>query len=255
MDMNLSEDADIDRHKTMQAEGLTVNLTDEHHPTAIEGVWELRRSLEEMPRQLYAQAVALTDVAWKAFQNGPLYFSQRYPGELARFRWVIDAKDEKRITRYEDWWQVCVMAFLQSRSLREPLMTLRGADYSAFHRNFPSVPMPDYLRSHTDHPEDQVADLSAVFRREMEFATSETQIGLQIADILTNALRRALSARLRPDGWRPLGKLIIHRTEGALRLINLGPGEDVVRTPYSPVINQLNRNGRSMLKQKTRRHR
>lgn len=255
MDMNLSDDADIDHHKSMQAEGLTVNLTDEHHPRAIKAAWELRRSLERMSRQLYAQSVALTDVAWKSFQNGQLYFCQRFPGELARFRWVIDAKDKMGITSYEEWWRTSVKPLLQSRSLRDPLGMLQGGDYSAFHRNFPSRPIPAYLRPHTDHPKHWGGDLTAVFGREMEFATSETHIGIQIADVLTNALRRALSGRLQPEGWRSLGKLIVHRRDGAIELINLGPREGRVRTPYSEVVIQLNSTGRSMLKQKSRRRR
>jgi hypothetical protein len=73
-----------------------------------------------MPLQLYAQCVALTHVARRAWEHGMLYFCQRMPGELARFRWVIDAKG-KSITPQEDWWKVCVKPWLQSQTMRRPV--------------------------------------------------------------------------------------------------------------------------------------
>ena len=147
------------------------------------------------------------------------------------------------------------MPLLQSLSAREPLIHLKGGDYSAFQRNFPSVPIPEHLRSIFRGLTKRGDDLNAILGREMEFATSETYIGLQIVDILTNALRRSLSARFQPEGWRPVGKLLIHRREGAIRLITLGPREGSARPPYAKVINQLNRNGRSMIKPKNQRRR
>lgn len=251
MDMNLSEDADIDCHKAMQAEGITGNLTEEHHPNLVKEVWENRRLLEQMPQQLYAQAVALTEVVWNAFQNGQLFFCQRYPGELARFRWVIDAKGKDRITDYEKWWRQSVMPLVQSRSAREPVIHLKGGDYSAFRRNFPSVPVPEHLQTISRNSKTRADNVNAILGREMVFAASEAHVGLQIADILTNALRRSLSSRLQPEGWTPLAKLLIRNRKGAIRLRNFGPRSGSVRTPYAKVINQLNRGGRSMIKQKS----
>lgn len=256
MDMNLSEDADIEHHKAMQANGMTANLTDDHHPNLVEEVWRIRQLLEQMPLQLYAQAVALTEVVCKAYQTGQLYFCQRYPGELARFRWVIDAKDKNRITDYEDWWQLSVMPLIESRSRRKPTIHLKGGDYSVFRRNFPSVPIPEHQRPIPDGSTGRGDDLNAILGKEMEFAPSETYIGLQIVDILTNALRRCLSGHLKPEGWEPLRKLLIYnKNEWAISLINLSPREGSVRTPYARVINRLNQGGLSMIKQKSKRRR
>jgi hypothetical protein len=126
----------------------------------------LREELERMPLQLYAQLVTLTHVAWRTLGHGMLYFCQRMPGELGRFRWVIDAKGES-VTPQEEWWRVCVKPLLQTRSIRDPLPRLKSGDYSAFARNFPRKPVPDYLRERLRPGTRTVGDLTAVFA-EME---------------------------------------------------------------------------------------
>lgn len=246
MDMNLCEDADVDHHRAQQARGMTVNLTDEHHPELVSSVWKLRRSLEQMPRQLYAQAVALTDVAWTAFEHGQLYLCQRYPGELARYRWVIDAKEKYKITEYEHWWQHSVMPLIQSRSLREPSVKLKGGDYSAYRRNFPASPTPDYLVGPSSRPNETTDDLRAIFR-ELEFAESEKYIGLQVVDVLANGLRRSLSGRMGRMGWSKISDLTIHQAKGAIILKNIGPRSGSVVTNYADVVNEINAGGRSKL--------
>ena len=142
------------------------------------------------------------------------------------------------------------MPLVRSRSAREPMLHLKGGDYSAFHRNFPRIPVHKHLMEVFGDATRRGGDLNAILGREMEFATSESHIGLQIVDILTNALRRSLSARFQPEGWRPIGRLVIHRNDGAIRLIKFGPGEGRVRATYAPVIEQLNRHGRFMIKRK-----
>jgi hypothetical protein len=247
MDMNLSTDEEVEHHKSKQAEGMTKNLTDEHHQNLVEAVWELRRALEKMPRQLYAQAVSLTELVCKACENGQVYFCQRFPGELAHFRWVIDAKEPAKLTRYEEWWRESVMGLVEARSMREPIVKLKGGDYSAFYRSFPSLPMPRYLQDHFVGEHEKADDVKGILGRELEFAISDNSIGLQIADVLANALRRSFSGRLHREGWRPIGRLLVHRKAGAIRPINLGYRNGAVRAPYAEIMNELNRTGRSML--------
>lgn len=254
MDMNLCKDADVDYHKERQAEGMTVHLTDEHHANLISSVWEMRQVLEQMPRQLYAQAVATTSVVWNAFQHGQLFFCQRWPGELGRYRWVIDAKDKNKITKYENWWQQSVMPLIQSHSIREPGIKLKGGDYSSYNRNFPPIRTPNYLLPHVEGENEKGDDLKAIFR-ELEFANSETQTGLQVVDILANALRRSLSGRMGRKGWCKMSSLTVHQKDGSVVLKNLGPSSGSVNTSYGAIINEINSGGRSMLVTRKKRRR
>ena len=80
---------------------------------------------------LYVQAILTIELIANVLQKATLYYAQRKPNELGRFKWVIDAKDEA-ITPYEDLWSKIVLPFLESRSLSEPIRLLKQADYSAF---------------------------------------------------------------------------------------------------------------------------
>ena len=182
-----------------------------------------------MPLQLYCELVTLTDVVWRALGHGMSYYCQRLAGELARFRLVIDAKSNLNITPHEEWWRQCVKPLLQSLSIREPLPMLKSGDYSAFRRNFPSLAVPDYLREHVPSNLVSVGDLSGILR-EIEFDDSRQQVGLQIADALTNCVRRALIGNVQADGWRHVRKLMIRRRGGAVKFISMGSGGPIPRT-------------------------
>jgi len=252
-DLTGCPEADIKAHQADQAARLTVSLTERHHPNLVQQVWQLRWAMEGLAPQLYVQSLALTGVIWRALGHGQLYFCQRRAGELSRFVWRIDAKEEGKITAYEDLWVKTLFPFLQSTSLREPLIQLRGGDYSAYRRNFPKIPVPEYLREQHGGPikEPFGHDLRAVFR-DMEFQASHRSMGLQVADVLTNAVRRALTGRLRREGWEPLQLLMIHTAAGAIRPQTLKNDGGVV-SGYAHVIRRLNAGGRDMLTPSRRR--
>jgi hypothetical protein len=84
-----------------QCELITKDLTPEHYPELVKEVWDLRRLLERMPRQLYIQSRLLSELVCSASEETALYFAQRRPREIGRFEWTIDAKDPRRITSYE----------------------------------------------------------------------------------------------------------------------------------------------------------
>jgi hypothetical protein len=253
MDMGCATEAEVKHHRQKQAEGMTVNLTPEHYAGLVAEAHKLRGVLETMPLQLYSELVTLTHVVWRALGHGMLYYCQRLPGELARFRWVIDAKSDLNITPHEDWWRVCVKPILQARSIREPIAMLKGGDYSAFRRNFPSRVIPNYLREHMSGDARSLGDLGAVLGREMEFADSRDHIGLQIADALTNCVRRALVGNLQAEGWQPLRQLMIRHRDGAVKFIAMGSGASIRGRPYAQVAQRLASGGRGMIVPSKRR--
>ena len=80
-------------------------------------------------------------------RDGVLYFVQRFPKSLGKFRWKIDQKNSTR-TEYEKTFETLTPALLQSFSLREPIPMLEGADYSAFQRfDYPEGETPTYLKT------------------------------------------------------------------------------------------------------------
>jgi hypothetical protein len=75
---------------------------------------------------------------------------------------------------------------------------------------------------------------------------------LRIADILTNAVRRAMNGNLQPSGWEALGRLMVQSERGSqvIHLIDLsnGPRIGFARAPaYHKVIPHVERTARRML--------
>jgi hypothetical protein len=145
VDLNIHSDMQITAHRLTQAEKITEHVTAEFTPEAASSAWEMRSRLEAMPNQLYVQSVAMLRLVERIVQCSTLYYCQRRPEELADFHWVIDAKDVKRMTVYEDWWSKVIMPMLQSQSLREPLILLKEGDYRWFERSFGKADLPEYL--------------------------------------------------------------------------------------------------------------
>jgi hypothetical protein len=63
------DDARVDRHKARQCDGMTKHLTPEHHAELVRQVWDLRRVLEGMSRQLYIQCVMMKELRVRAQQQ------------------------------------------------------------------------------------------------------------------------------------------------------------------------------------------
>lgn len=245
IDMSDHTGAKLADHKLRQAEKLTENLTDEHRPDVHRGVWELRRRLEQMPLQLYAQSAVTFELLGRVVRHATLYFVQRIPKELGAFHWVVDAKDRSRTTNWEDWWSLVVLPALESRSREEPLDILEGADYSHFDR-FRMI-ASDYKTRVLGLKDRKVTNIRAIIRESFRFS-SDIEPGLELIDVVASATRRALSGRLGQDGWRYIPRIMINRRGCYVHLINLGP-EELWTTgrPYDAVLRHFRRGGRNML--------
>ena len=82
IDSEFQSEADIEAHKAAQEEGLTKNLTDEHHENLTNQVWEVRKQLEQTPLQLYVQSCALSELVYQTLYHADMYYAYRFPKEL-----------------------------------------------------------------------------------------------------------------------------------------------------------------------------
>lgn len=235
----------IEQHRKDQCEGLTKRLTDKHRASGIAGIHELRTRLERMPLQLYVQSVATFDLLGRTLQHATTYHSQREPDALACFRWIIDAKDSNAITPAEDWWAKIVKPYMQARSVREPFLQLEGGDYS--HMPTTDVALPKYLVEEFPHLKGKTGLwLNALFD-DIEFSPRAIP-GLELVDVLTNALRRGLRGRLAERGWCGIAGLMIHRKGPTyVHPIGFGPSGREVDAASDIVYRRLGTGGRSML--------
>jgi hypothetical protein len=253
MDISREDQDGIDRHKARQCEGITKYLAPSHHPNFVSQVWDLRRTLEKMPRQLYLQCVLLTELVSAASEEMTLYFAQRRPRELAQFEWTIDAKDPRRITTYERWWRDTLAPLLESRSRRKPLIMVNDPsfDYRLFQRSFSmrqSMWYPDRPREVVDGH-----DIKKMITERMAFVDSRSETLIQAVDVLASFLRRLLAGEIASDGIaRTLGRLQIFRKHenGQLQSLHVMA---VSRRPGSvpglfKTLRAMTATGRSMMK-------
>jgi hypothetical protein len=246
LDMAQNSADNIHVHRLAQCEGLTKNLTVAHNAKLIADVWALRRRLEQLPLQLYAQSMAMFDLVWRTFRHAAAYYSQREPKALASFRWVVDAKDPSGNTEYEDWWSKVVRPFLQTISIRDPFPELEDGDYSHFVGKRMAVP-EHVVKQVQDARGDQAFSMNSAFGIEFSPATS---CGLEIVDVLTNAVRRALKGRLGQEGWGGISRLMIHRHPPYIQPMHFADSSGTPPANIAEVIRRLSTGGRSMLTRK-----
>jgi hypothetical protein len=218
------EDADgIRRHRLIQAEKMTANLTSEHHPELVNQVEKLRASLEAMPDQLYIQSVAMTQLIWECAQNGAMYFSTRKPEELAHFEWKIDAKSSTGETRQETWWRSVLGPIFESNADHHQFVSLDDpkADYSFFDQAYALE--KELWRPSGDNKRVSGFDIGKLIVKTTEFVDSKSDILLQAADILANRIRRCFQDIIFDDQTAAnLGRLqIVQSRQGARQVVKI----------------------------------
>ena len=230
IDIGLHLPSEIGEHRVLQCKKVTENVTKHHNRQLVEELNALKQRLSGLSLQLFVQAVMMVEVVDSVIRSTLLHCALTRPEALGAFRWVIDAKDDKKRTEYEDLWLNIVSPALQSKSLQSPFIQLEGCDYSYFERfcNEDRPEPPAHLRSAVRHHEVpfRSSDVKKIMQEDLRFSDSRNSVGLQLVDILANAFRRACNGRLRRAGWQDLGRLAIRDvTSGRgipLRLLGKG---------------------------------
>jgi len=254
IDMGLENQSVILQHKLAQAEKITENITQAHLPGLVKDLQELQMSIRNLSDQLYIQAMITVRLTENVLRKATPYFAQREPLTLGKFNWTVDAKDRVR-TKYEKLWMKIVFPFLQTISITHPLPLVEGFDYSAFQRfhKFLDEP-PDYLRPHVGSTgRFEYVDLDKLLGESFQFLQSHDKIGLQIVDILINAIRRAMNGNLASSGWDGIGRLTVQAEKGnqVIDLISfsgpvtLSKGQEQV--PYWRLVRHVQRFAKKML--------
>jgi hypothetical protein len=200
-----------------------------------------------MAPQLYTQAVVTFATVRTVIQHSTMFYAQRHPKELGAFYWVIDGKERDGITDWEEWWSVVVAMHLQWQSFSDPVASLEGANYSHFarFRRKVSEGLKPYFKGE-EYGEDGGMIVKENFR-----CSSRPEPGLEIVDILTNAVRRALAGRLTKTGWQDIRGLMVHRREPYIQLVALR--DAAVPSSYEGVVHHFAERGRLMLSPRFRR--
>lgn len=98
------------------------------------------------------------------------------------------------------------------------------------------------------------ADIRKIFKEHFKFDQSHSNLGLQMVDILTNAIRRALDGRLSYNGWCDIGGVMAQPIRGeqhVIQMIELSEANMktpiVIKPPYSQVIAHVDKLAKPLL--------
>lgn len=235
-EMSLNSPAFMKEYQEKQAKCITENISDSCHPQLREQVFRLRGVFEQMPSQLFIQTVLLTDLIKKVIDQTAIQFAMKDPPEIGAFRWVIDGKDEQKTT-YEAAWELMAAGLIQDRCIDYPSIAVAEGDYSFFQKNF-SVPdnkWPAHLpKPRTRNPGERgmIWNLKKVLYESMMFATSSDCGGLQLADVITNAFRRALMGRLQRPAYDRMGELMRRLNGGPIEVYFFNSENDKERATF-----------------------
>lgn len=208
--------------KKVQGERLTASLTENHQPTLVQQLIELRSRVETMSAPEFVQFILLQKLVENVLRVIPNYFGFKGPRELGRFLWKADAKNNGR-SSYEICWGKLGAGLLQSAFLARPPETDPRGDYRDFYGAylFKTQEWPDHLPRPVRGGSGRIMDLGAVLRESFSFVNSRDSAGIQLADVVTNAFRRAVMGNLGRSGWDRLGELILRFDGRAIDLIHL----------------------------------
>lgn len=252
IDMMMQTAEGLTAHRTTQADMITKNVTAQHKSTLVQSLREVQNQLRNLSNQLYVQAICSFELLAKVIQKATLYFAQRKPKELAELYWVIDAKQEK-ITPYEELWRKILLPMLQSKSFRKPFNQLEEANYSYFAKYFEEMPEPpEHLKKTLGNVSPfEYIKIGKIYKN-LRFQQSRENLGLQIVDILTTAIRRAMNGNLQIQGWGQIGQLMVQsgRNSQTIQLINLSGNKVTTyknrKPPYWTVIHIVKRTCKPM---------
>jgi len=205
--------------------------------------------LDTMSPQLFLQALTTFELIHRVISHTILYLSQRRPYELSSFAWVVDGKNRAKVTNWENWLKFYARGALISLSQRNPVPMPNPSSPCLFDYTFLDVFM-------TKQATGEKSLDTGLLLQNFSFK-SDTEMGLEFVDVLTNAIRRLLTGKLQRDGWIDMHRLMIHRAdETYIKFILFGPGLDFVRAaPYAAVVNEgFLTNGKPMFTRRNDAH-
>ena len=230
----------LEDFKNRQADGVTANITRQHHPDIILQLYQLGEAVRTMPNQLFLQAFATWQLIIKTIREGTLYYVQRQPQELGDIGWVIDRKD-RTITQMEDTRSTLILPLSEKAFATEPLISIKGEDYSQFDARygFTEATADPEMRRHIcwlsspygkptrSKNSVHAIDAKRLLTEQRTFQDSRDSLGLQLSDMLAAILRRALNERLQFAGWKDFGSLLVRHRQVGDGFIQLGPGGSI----------------------------
>lgn len=191
VDVSLHSAAGVSAHRDAQADKVIEHRAKLIHAMARDSLTSISDSIRSLPLQLYTQLQCQVELFHKVLARAPLYYSQHKPEALAQLSWRVDQKNTIP-TAYEGAFKAILPAFLQSKSLREPMIKLVEGNYESFKRfEFPAGQYPTYLEEHYGiKTRGDGMNVGQMVKEDFQLVDSTAVTGVQVADLIASGLRR-----------------------------------------------------------------
>jgi len=213
--------------KNEQSRRLLSNVTDKHHPNVVQSLKDAGEKMRSLSDQLFLQFCVMTEVVNAQLHDSMIYFAINSPTELGKFRWVVDRKGQEKTT-YEDLWLRLLTPFIHGRQFGDEfenkIVCVTGGNYEYCKRFFGTIEKwPEHLPEQSpglrEKTHIETTDLKLILKESFTLKNSAEVEGLQLADIVTNSLRRAIVGNLQDHGWKDLGKMLFRWKNRSIRLV------------------------------------
>ncbi len=191
--------------------------------------------------QLFIQAFLMQSLVYEVIQSSLTYYARRTPKELKHFNWLVDQKDSK-LHKFEKAWSEITFPSIASITRQRPFKLLSGGDYS--YLNYETSDQPDLIAT--------TLGITTSLETGLKFADSKSSLGLQMADVIANAVATAFNEPNGRGGWQSISKLILERPLQAFPFVLLTDDKkrskepEEIRHPFSPVVKELSQNNRQI---------
>lgn len=241
----------VARHLEHQVEMLVEHIPRMKFPEARAGLQDRANRFGRLSPQLYLQIVCQYRLLSRILRHAVLYYVQRTPATLGRFRWRVDRKNQMNSV-FDESFRDFAAPMLQTMSFTEPQLMLEGADYRHFDRYHYADGPPSYLKDIYGLHVESGYNITMVMREDFEFVDSATNAGVQISDLLASGLRRCLRGGFKDNIGvaDALGRLMVQASKGEypVELLSLEAGEALDRaTTADAAIRRMHKTSRSMI--------
>jgi hypothetical protein len=155
-------------------------------------------------------------------------------------------KGDRGMIQWEHWWTKVALPILQSKSERDPWPQLVEGNYSYMKRF--AIPVPEWTRRLPGNQDDVAWNTRLILEEDLR-CTCDATPGLELVDILVNAVRRALVGNLKSEGFGSIASLMMTDRRKCLHLLALSKEKQGrQKSPYDPIIlKYFKKGGRSIL--------
>ncbi len=250
-DSHLNSNTVITTHKEIQANKVRENAHLMHYETGKKAVNDLADEIDALSPQLYVQLQCQVELISDILNRSVLYFVQRDPKTLRKFKWRIDQKNTTK-TRYETAFATVISPLLQTKSFREPMIFLKEADYSYMEPFFYTEDtVPDYIESAYGKKLDSGVNIGDIIRKDMKFPDSKSELSIQISDLLASGVRRCLRTDFSDNklASQLLGKLMLGNLKDKypIHFVGFGDSDTVVDDKIAKIVFDMEKTARAVL--------